>query len=266
MDSHVHNLSGFLPVIHVAGMPVPVYFIFTSLSFIVGLLVLVKRGEQQGFSRNRMLDVSLVIMITGFVGSRLFHVFVEEPAYYMTNPLLVFDIWRGGFVWYGGALVAGACGVLFLRWKRESIAPWLDLFAPIGALGYAIGRFACFATGCCFGKTVSLPEALGGWTIRYPTQAFAVLFEATLFIVLLKIENARRLRKVPSWLNEKGQLFFFWLTGHAIGRLIMESFRGDPRGPEPLGLSVATWISLALLLSAGWCLTRPLRSAPHARA
>ena len=250
MDNHVHNLSGFLPVIHIAGMPVPVYFLFTSLSFVVGLVYLVRRGEALGFSRNRVLDVSLVVMISGFIGSRLFHVFVEEPGYYLARPLLVFDIWSGGFVWYGGAIVAAFCGIIFLQIKKEHTAPWLDLFAPVAALGYAIGRFACFATGCCFGKVVHLPEALGGASIRYPTQAFAVCFELSIFAILLFIERLRQKNEAPIWLRQPGQVFLIWLCLHAVGRIIMEQFRGDPRGPEPLGLSVATWISLVMLVPA----------------
>lgn len=261
MDTHVHNLSGFLPLIHIAGIPIPVYFLFTSLSFIVGLVYLVRRGETRGFSRNQILDVSLVVMISGFIGSRLFHVFVEEPGYYLARPLLVFDIWSGGFVWYGGAIFASVCGIIFLQMKKQALAPWLDLFAPVGALGYAIGRFACFATGCCFGKIVTLPDSLGGASIRYPTQAFAVCFELLVFALLISVEKTRFRNQAPTWLRQPGQIFLMWLMLHSVGRIVMELFRGDPRGPEPLGFSVATWISLAMFVPASLLFMRFVRAS-----
>ncbi len=271
MGAQVHDFSGFLPVVHVAGIPIPIYFVFTTLSFIVGLLYLVSRGEARGFSRNMMLDVSLVIMISGFIGSRLFHVFVEEPSYYLAHPFHVFDIWRGGFVWYGGALLAAASGVLFLKIKNQEIAPWLDLFAPIGALGYAIGRMACLATGCCFGRIYTLPSGLGldavfptlvdGAQIRFPTQAFSVVYELLVLALLLKIESMQRRKEAPLWIRQPGQIFFVWLILHGIGRILMEAFRADPRGPEPSGFSVATWLSLGLIVSASWYFSRYARAS-----
>lgn len=260
-QAHVHDFSGFLPVVHIAGTPIPIYFVMTSFAFIVGLLYLVRRGEKRGFSRNRILDVSLVIMFSGFIGSRLFHVFVEEPGYYLARPTLVFDIWSGGFVWYGGALVAGAAGAVFLRLKDEPLSQWLDLFAPVGALGYAIGRTACFATGCCFGQVATLPGFLGGATVRHPTQAYAIAFELVSLVILLRIERLQTRRRAPTWLRQPGQVFFVWLMLHGLGRIFMETFRGDPRGPAPMGLSVSTWLSLALILSSGFFFLRFSRAS-----
>ncbi len=267
----IHSLSGFLPSFQLLGMTVPVYFLVTALAFIVAMLMLVKRADSHGLSRNRALDTCLVLMITGFIGSRVFHIVVEEPAYYWARPWLVFDFWRGGFVWYGGALLGAACAVAFLRWKREPVATWLDLFAPVCALGYAVGRMACVLTGCCYGRVTQLPTFLGGELIRHPTQSYAVAGELCTLGLLLWLEQRRNQKKLPKALQvlvrEPGQLFFVWLTLHAVGRIFMESFRDDPRGPAPLGLSVSTWLSLALLISSAAILIlrrdqRPCQSDP----
>jgi phosphatidylglycerol:prolipoprotein diacylglycerol transferase len=235
----IHPLSGFLPAIHLFGVAIPVYFLVSAIAFIAALFLLVARADRAGLSRNSALDVALVLMISGFVGSRLFHVFFEEPAYYWEHPWRIFDIWSGGFVWYGGALLGAVCSVLFLRWKRESLGRWLDLFAPVGALGYAIGRMACVLTGCCYGRVFTW----GGEMYRHPTQSYAVLWELGALATLLLIEKRGRLRR-------PGQLFWLWLSLHAVGRIAMESFRDDPRGPALAGLSISTWISVALLASA----------------
>jgi phosphatidylglycerol:prolipoprotein diacylglycerol transferase len=235
----IHSLSGFLPSIHLFGMTIPVYFLVSALAFIIAMLLLVRRADRSGLSRNRALDTALVLMITGFVGSRLFHVFFEEPAYYWARPSLVFDIWSGGFVWYGGALLGAVSAVLFLFWKREPIPRWLDLFAPVAALGYAVGRVACVLTGCCYGRVFTF----GGEMYRHPTQTYAVVWELCVLVVLLAVEKRGKLRR-------PGQLFWLWLCLHALGRIVMESFRDDPRGPALAGLSISTWISIALLLGA----------------
>ncbi len=178
-------------------------------------------------------------MSTGFIFARLFHVFFEEPAYYLEDFSRVLDVWSGGFVWYGGVVFGTLSGVLLMRWRKEPIARWLDLFAPIGALGYALGRFACLFVGCCYGKTFVWNEHI----IRHPTQLYSIVLELLALAYLLRVEKSGRLRE--------GELILRWVIIHGINRLVIEQFRGDPRGPELLGLSIATWISSALILSAG---------------
>ena len=245
----IHRLSGFLPSIHLFGVAIPVYFLVSSLAFIFAMFLLVHRADRSGLSRNRALDIALVLMISGFVGSRLFHVFFEEPAYYWERPSLIFDIWSGGFVWYGGALFGALCSIAFLIWKRETLGPWLDLFAPVGALGYAIGRIACLLTGCCYGRVFNW----GGELYRHPTQTYAVVWEFMALAILLFVERR-------AWLRQPGGLFWLWLALHACGRLMMESFRDDPRGPTLEGFSISTCISILLLLIAALGLSVGVRS------
>ena len=233
----IHTFSGFLPALHLFGMTIPVYFLVSALAFIIAMLLLVRRADRSGLSRNRALDTALVLMISGFVGSRLFHVFFEEPAYYWARPWLVFDIWSGGFVWYGGALLGAASSVLFLIRKREPIRAWLDLFAPVAALGYAVGRVACLLTGCCYGRVFTM----GGEMYRHPTQSYAIVWELCVLAVLLIVERRGLLKRT-------GQLFWLWMALHACGRILMEYFRDDPRGPSLAGLSISTWISIGLLV------------------
>jgi len=222
------------------------YFFVISLTFCLSILWLVRRTDARGLGRNQALDLALVLMISGFLGARLAHVVFEEPAYYAENPWRVFEVWKGGFVWFGGAIAGGLAGILFARSRKLEPPLWLDLFAPIAAFGYAAGRVACWIVGCCYGAYCHLFE---GVTFRYPTQAFAVFWESGILTLLLYLEHLRRTARAPLWAQKPGRLFSLWILLHSIGRMIMEQFRGDPRGPEPFGLSLATWISLGLILS-----------------
>ena len=134
-------------------------------------------------------------------------------------------------------------GVMFLRWRKQSLGDWLNLMAPVAALGYANGRIACLVTGCCFGRICDLkPE----YQFRHPTQLYAVIFEFIVLFILLKFE------KKPSILNKRiirtsGHLFVVWLIFHSLGRIMMEYFRADPRGAMYFSLSISTWISIFIL-------------------
>lgn len=239
------------PVISVFGLEFPTYFLVISLIFSAGIFAFVQRAESLGLDRNTCLDLSLVVMIAAMVGARLTFFAIELPAQLLSNPLAVLRIWEGGFVFFGGALASTSAGIVFLRIRRQPLRPWMDAIAPVGALGYGLGRIGCFLAGCCYGRSCNLPwaavfpagvDAPAGVPI-HPAQLYAVFWELFSGGVLLSIERFR-VGKLQT-----GSLFYLWMILHGLGRLMMESFRADPRGPSILGLTISGWISLVLLLS-----------------
>lgn len=230
---------------------IPTYYLIISLTASVGLLWLVRRSRQQGLGQKAVLDLSLIIMVSGFIGARLLHVFYEMPQYYQEDWIRVLHFWNGGFVFYGGAFLAGVSCLFYLRKKLwPQYDRYLDLFAPVLSFTYALGRTACFLAGCCYGRSCELPWAIAG---RHPTQIYASLWEAGTLLILLGIEKIVVKDRVR-WLQKNGSLFYLWMVLHGAGRLLMETFRNDFRGPS-WGLSVSSWISLAII-AAGVLLLR----------
>lgn len=216
-------------------LSVPTYYLVLSAAVCVGLWWSVRRADEFHLERRQVLDLSLLMMVMGFIGGRLLHVLYEEPQYYKDHPEQIIAFWNGGFVFYGGALLAGF-SALFFAWKKDRphVARYADLFAPVIALIYALGRGACLLAGCCYGRTCELPWAISG---RHPTQAYASLWEIGGLLILLGLEK-------KSW--RPGFIFSMWLILHGLGRLIMEAFRDDFRGPT-LGLSISSWISVGVI-------------------
>ncbi len=245
-----HDLSGFLPSISPFGIEIPTYYLVISMTLVLCMFWMLRRTRARHMNTVNGLDLAIILMVAGFLGSRLFHVLLEEPRYYAARPTRVFEFWRGGFVWYGGAILGAAAAYAYMRVKRLKMTNWLDLYAPVVSLGYMMGRVACLLTGCCFGEVCVLPQALGetffheeSAHLRHPTQIYAILAELVTLLVLLGLEK-KSVKLRP------GLLFSIWLILHSLGRIVMELFRADPRGAEPLGLSLATWISMALILAS----------------
>ncbi|MBV2168462.1 MAG: prolipoprotein diacylglyceryl transferase [Bdellovibrio sp.] len=233
------------PVIPISpAFGIPTYYVVLSVTICIALLWLTRRTERMGLSRTRALDLSLIILVTGFIGGRLFHVFYEDFDYYQKEPWHILEFWNGGFVFYGGALLAALFGISFLYFKHhEDLERYLDLFAPIISFTYAVGRMACLLAGCCYGRFCELPWALEG---RHPTQIYASLWELGVLMILLGVDKTSPSERKPRRLQNPGSLFYLWMVLHGIGRFMMESFRDDFRGPS-LGLSISSWISLALV-------------------
>jgi phosphatidylglycerol---prolipoprotein diacylglyceryl transferase len=191
------------------------------------------------------LDLGFVIMIFGFIGARLFHVFYENPEYYQEDWWRIFHIWSGGFVFYGGAISAFVACLVLIRRRQLDWRYWGDFFAPVIALGYGFGRISCWLAGCCYGRTCDLPWAIAG---RHPTQLYAVMWELTVAGLLLLLIRKIRAGNFPRL--KTGFVFFLWLFFHATGRLMMEHYRGDFRGAAWLGQSISTWVSFVLFAIA----------------
>lgn len=216
---------------------VPTFFLLVSLGVSLALVWLHFSPRPRFLAAKELSDLSLVLILGGFLGARLLHIFYEEPAYYFENPDHTLYFWRGGFVYFGGligAVIAGHIYAYKKSWSRHQVLEIYDLMAPPAALTYALGRIGCLFNGCCFGKQCEAWYALQG---RWPTTLVAALIEVLIFAVLL---FARKKQLPP------GGVFFIWLPAHGLNRLLMESQRADFRGPS-LGLSISSWISLLLI-------------------
>ena len=230
----------------------PVYYLVISLVVCASLLWIRSRAIEQNFEIRFILDLSLLGMVSGFIGARALHVLYEYPDLYFKEPWRIFDFGRGGYVYYGGLLL-GLCSVwLFLHQKKTpGINQYFDLAAPVISFGYAAGRVACLLSGCCYGPisdvfwAVNIQDESGLFHHRHPTPLYASLTELIILYFVLSIEKNRE-HIFSGFFKTSGQLFFIWLFLHSAARFFLEFWRDDFRGPQYL-FSISGWISLALI-------------------
>ncbi|MCB9025926.1 MAG: prolipoprotein diacylglyceryl transferase [Bdellovibrionaceae bacterium] len=240
------------PFIHLAqGVLIPTYFLVISLAYMICTLWLYMRADQFQLSHSHVLDLCLIIMVSGFLGARLLHVIYEHPDYYFKVPSQIFKFWQGGFVFYGGLLASILASLYFLKFKKQNIPQWMDLLAPVIVFGYIIGRFATLLSGSGYGHPTNLPwaivyppgpEAPSGIPL-HPTPIYSILWNSLALIFIL-IAQKKSLR----FFSFKGSYLLAYGVYHGIGRLIIEQFRDDFRGSRLLGLSVSSWISVILII------------------
>ncbi len=240
-----------LPQINFFNLQLPSFFLVISLSLTFLLFWLSSRLDstvEKNFDRKIAFNLALIIMISGFWGGRLFHVFYEEWAFYKEYPDHILKFWNGGFVYFGGFFSAVLCGWFYLKLKKQNFLLWADFYTPLLSASYALGRFGCFLEGCCYGQRCNLPWAVAG---RHPTQLYMMLGELFILGLLLLIER-----------NEKmfgGYLFFKWILLHSIFRFIFEYFRDDDRGRTIGLLSISQLICIGLVLISSFYLLRKFR-------
>jgi phosphatidylglycerol:prolipoprotein diacylglycerol transferase len=237
-------------VVIYSGLLIPTYLLINSFAFCLAVIWIHIRAKKSELNHAAVLDVTLVTMVGGFVGARIFHIFFERPDFYFQNPDYVFKFWYGGFVFYGGLIGGSLACTAACRIRKVSILKCADLFAPVLAFGYAIGRLGCFAAGCCYGRPTNLP-----WAVHFPagveapaliglhpTQLYSSLGSLIILAILLLSEKCQK--------RKPGQLFGLWLLLQSVVRVFIERFRDDFRGPNVFNLSVATWLSILSIFVA----------------
>lgn len=209
-----------LPVLlQIGGFSLYSYGFLIALAFAGGIFLLMKSAHSQGLSEEKMLNMSLWIMVASVIGSRLLYILIE-PAAFLAEPWTMFDIRSGGLSFHGGLAFGIAAGLLYTRHQRLPQGIVADLVALPLALGYALVRIGCLLNGCCFGRPSALPWALPAAyldpTLRHPTQLYAFLSGIALFALLLYRRPRTRFN---------GQLFLEFIIYYSIYRFIIEFFR-----------------------------------------
>lgn len=232
---------------------IPTFFLIISLSLtFILFLIHFELARNPKIDRKLTFDLILVLMIFGFLGARVTHIFYEEFNFYQSFPLEVFKFWKGGFVFYGGFTFAALAAVIFLKNKKQNFWFWADFLTPYISLSYTLGRIGCFFEGCCYGHYCDLPWSVTG---RHPTQLYMAFGEALIMTTLI----LWRRHKTKIFLQEGG-FFLTWLMAHATVRFIIEFYRADDRGLLIATLSISQWISLLIFgLAFGFIANRQIR-------
>ena len=156
-------------------------------SFFLGLMIL-----QWIFKRENkdpvVLDNLLVyIMIGAVIGSRLMHCFAYEPEFYLSHPLEILKVWKGGLASHGGLI--GVVTALWFFAKHYKLSFWwiLARVSMPGALTAAFVRFGNLFNSEILGLPTDKPWAIIFSRIdmipRHPVQ----LYEAFSYLFLLLI-------------------------------------------------------------------------------
>lgn len=225
------------------------YGLMVALGILAGVGLAEHLFRRSGGEPGRIIDIALIVVISGLVGARVLFVLINF-SYYVSNPIETIMVWKGGLVFYGG-LLGGILALLgCIRFYRLPLWPMLDIGAAAIALGHGLGRLGCFSAGCCYGKFTDLPWAVSFTDSRslavdvlnrpvHPTQLYSAFFLIGLSGFLVWLQPRK---KFP------GQAAAAYLVLYGLFRFGVEFLRSDPRGAiSIMGTTLATsqWISVA---------------------
>src|SRR3970040_2301986 len=123
--------------------PITIYMfgVMVATGFLVGGSWSAATAEKNGFDRQQIWNLNLLVLGSVLVGGRLMFFVVEffRTDYYFKNPLELFKIWQGGLVFYGGFILTFLTVVWFARSRKLPMLKVTDIYAMGGFLGEGFG-------------------------------------------------------------------------------------------------------------------------------
>lgn len=205
-----------------------------------------------------LLWATLGVVLGGRIGYVLFY----NLPHYLTHPLEVFYVWRGGMSFHGGAAGVIIAIALFTRQRKIPFLAMGDIICCAVPIGLFFGRIANFVNGELWGRTTDAAWAMvfpsdPDHLARHPSQLYEAFLEGiVLFGVLWLLQRFAGARHRP------GTISGAFLMGYGIARIIVEFFRqpdaqlGYLVGDASFGITMGQILSLPLLLVGLWLIRR----------
>jgi phosphatidylglycerol:prolipoprotein diacylglycerol transferase len=183
------------PVLFVwRGMVLRSFQVMVYAALLAALLITVHVAQADGLDPDRTAIAVLLSYIPAFAGARLLYV-VRHWDFFRRDPSRIRRRSDGGLSLYGGffGIFAGAIPILWAF--GLPFAPFFDALM-LGILGgLVVAKGGCFLNGCCYGQPtdhwcgVDLPDDLGVWRRRFPSQLAEMAWAAAVLALMLSLRS-----------------------------------------------------------------------------
>lgn len=260
-----------------------------ALAYIAGILIAWRMGilalrrpalwrdETPPMKPEQLEDLLTWIILGVILGGRLGYAFFYQPAYYLSNPVEILMVWRGGMSFHGGMLGVVAAAAIYAWRQKIDALPLADLIAHAVPPGLLLGRLANFVNAELWGRPTDLPwgvifpgaaaqdcPGIDGLCARHPSQLYEAALEGLLLGVLMLWLVYRR-----GGLRFPGRVTGLFLAGYGLARFAVEFVRqpdaqfvseGNPLGLAlqmgGLGLTMGQILSLPMIALGLWLMAR----------
>ena len=186
-----HFVWDFDPEIFRVGSFGPRYYgLMFALGFLVSYRILEKMWKEEGRDLESLSSLLVHVMVGTILGARLGHCLFYDPAFYLSNPLEILKIWKGGLASHGGSLGVVFAVYLYSRKNPDQPYGWLcDRLATVLPFGSGCIRVGNFFNTEILGKPSDVPWAIvfkrHDLVPRHPAMLYEALTYFAVFIVVM---------------------------------------------------------------------------------
>jgi len=166
------------------------YGLLFAMAFVAGYLILTWIYKQEGRQKSEVEQFTIYVILGTVIGARLGHCLFYNPEFYLSNPLEIIMLWRGGLASHGAAI--GIVLALYLYCKKMGDVQliWLlDRVVIVVALGGSFIRLGNLFNSEIIGIPTDLSWAFIFASVddksRHPAQLYESITYFITFLVLL---------------------------------------------------------------------------------
>lgn len=216
-------------------------------------------SRSSGLAVNEHEDLLFWGALGVVLGGRLGYALFYQPGFYLSHPLEILELWKGGMSFHGGLLGVLVAVALFCARRGKRFLSVMDFVAPLVPLGLAAGRMGNFINGELWGRPTDLPWGVvfpqaGDALARHPSQLYEFGGEGLLLFAFLWWYSSRP--------RAVGAVAGMFLLGYAVMRFLAEFGRQPDAflGFVLEGLTMGQILSLPMALAGIWLVMRARRS------
>ena len=218
MDHIVWDSS---PVIFsLGGFKIRWYSVFFALTFYLGYKFMEKVFAEKDRAESSLEPLLWHVAVGTIVGARLGHCLFYEPDYYLSRPLEILMVWKGGLASHGGAAGIFIGLTQYCKKYKESLIWTLDHLSIPMALGACFIRLGNFFNSEILGNVTDVPWAIIFKKVdsfpRHPAQLYESFSYLIIFLILITIYRKSKSEIKP------GKMFGFFIFAVFTARFFIE--------------------------------------------
>ncbi len=197
------------------------YGLLFAILFVVGYWIVRWQFRIEHKDANSLDTLLIYLVISTIVGARLGHCLLYDPAYYLSHPLEILEVWKGGLASHGGVIAILISLYFYCRRRPDQPYLWLlDRLAVPAALASSLIRLGNLFNSEILGTPTQMPWAFvftrEDLVPRHPAQLYESLSYALTFVFLFLLYRRSRER------TPRGLLLGLFLTLVFTARFLIE--------------------------------------------
>jgi phosphatidylglycerol:prolipoprotein diacylglycerol transferase len=237
------------------------YGLLFMTAFLMGFWLMGRVYKREQRSLEDLDRLLMVTMAGTVIGARLGHCLFYDPMWYLTHPLSILYVWKGGLASHGAAVGIILSTWLFSRKRPDQPLLWLlDRVVVVVALSGLLIRLGNFFNSEILGTVADVPWAIVFDRLdplpRHPVQLYEAISYGLIFVLLFGLLERHWKRMIP------GQLLGLFLILVFGVRFVLEFFKTQQTDfilPGPLAMG--QWLSIPAVAAGFWLLWRARRIA-----
>ena len=222
------------------------------------------RKDPKSWKTEEVGDLVFYCAIGAVLGGRLGYILFYKTGFYLSSPLEIFQVWKGGMSFHGGLVGVLVAVWLYARKTGRTFFQVGDFVAPLVPIGLFCGRVGNFINQELWGRETDVPWGMifptAGSVARHPSMLYEAALEGIVLFLILWWYSATS--------RATGRVSGVFLMLYGLFRFMVEFVRVPDAHIGYLALDWVTMgqlLSLPMILFGAWLVTGYRGSGQGAR-